>query len=419
VSESNRRVPGIAGIEVSEADGLYLDAPSEADAMTPGAECEHRFCDADGNRVYLYCQSGCGARDPLEPDLPGSDRRRCLKCGSVYPPEFVVENVCPNCRTRMAGPAAPLAIGSTWTGPDGTVYDVVSAADVLGEQNPFTDGERAHFALVPRTAAPPASEVDAIRDRAGELEAELAALKAERNALRNELIGVAGTQLRRHREDIELWAIREAANDLSEPFSANRARAAIDAALADPEVTLLVALGETRSQLASAIAANEAARKTRDGLRDSLLDIVGYPSDVEDERLFDTIEAWKSELGYVTDRCIELVDEFIGSTPTAGPVENIARIGGLLLQHRGVENRISSLVASHIVRTTEAEPGPEGLGRIELALVEGGKAKEEVKRLKEQAKKLRKAAFGRPSIRMSKRAKPARKPKPAKRKAGR
>lgn len=27
----------------------------------------HQFCDADGERVYLYCQRGCGTRDPLEP----------------------------------------------------------------------------------------------------------------------------------------------------------------------------------------------------------------------------------------------------------------------------------------------------------------------------------------------------------------
>ena len=26
-------------------------------------ECQHQFCDASGNRVYLYCQRGCGTRD--------------------------------------------------------------------------------------------------------------------------------------------------------------------------------------------------------------------------------------------------------------------------------------------------------------------------------------------------------------------
>ena len=30
----------------------------------PVAACDHQFCDADGNRVYLYCQRGCGTKDP-------------------------------------------------------------------------------------------------------------------------------------------------------------------------------------------------------------------------------------------------------------------------------------------------------------------------------------------------------------------
>jgi hypothetical protein len=33
------------------------------------ASCEHVFCDAAGNRCYLYCQRGCGTRDPLEPPV--------------------------------------------------------------------------------------------------------------------------------------------------------------------------------------------------------------------------------------------------------------------------------------------------------------------------------------------------------------
>lgn len=31
--------------------------------------CQHQFCDADGNRVYSYCQRGCGALDPEDVEL--------------------------------------------------------------------------------------------------------------------------------------------------------------------------------------------------------------------------------------------------------------------------------------------------------------------------------------------------------------
>lgn len=54
-----------------------LDDPAAATTVTAGtgpvsvgwtpATCKHQFCDAVGNRVYLYCQRGCGTRDPLEP----------------------------------------------------------------------------------------------------------------------------------------------------------------------------------------------------------------------------------------------------------------------------------------------------------------------------------------------------------------
>mgnify|MGYP001571589786 CR=1 FL=1 len=36
-------------------------------------ECKHQFCDAAGNRVYLYCQRGCGTMDTLEAPLDALD----------------------------------------------------------------------------------------------------------------------------------------------------------------------------------------------------------------------------------------------------------------------------------------------------------------------------------------------------------
>jgi hypothetical protein len=300
------------------------DTPSEADAMTAGVGCEHRFCDADGNRVYLYCQSGCGARDPLEPDLPGSDRRRCPKCGSVYPPEFVVENTCPNCRTEMGGPAAPLAIGSTWTEPDAEARRAARNQVVLetGERQ-FIDGDREewcsacskhirrHYGGVeyrcdPRNDPPPASEIDTLRGRVGELEAEVDA-ERENNANAAAVV---------HGQAEQLEALR-------------------------------LSLGETQSQLASAHLACEASRRDRHFLNLRLESA---------ERANEASRKARDEA--VTER-----DRLVQSIPP-----------GIIKAYGAVSDEVARIVRDYIVRTTGPEPALEGLGRIEEKLVEGGKA---------------------------------------------
>jgi hypothetical protein len=163
---------------------------------------------------------------------------------------------------------------------------------------PVEDAGQAAREYLARTRVT-ASELDTLRGRVGQLEAEVAALTVGR-------------------DDWRLLAEGRAV-DL---------------------VTVTDALGETRSQLESAQRACEASRLRLVALDDS------------------------------HTRALGLADRNM----TANLV---------------VANRIAGIVASHIVKTSEAEPALEGLGRIEGALVEGGKAREEVKRLKEASRKLK------------------------------
>jgi hypothetical protein len=156
----------------------------------------------------------------------------------------------------------------------------------------------------------------------------------------------------------------------------------------DEAVRLTEELAETRSKLAAADRAGEASRLARECLHLKLANLVGYPSDTDDARLLETLATWKSELGHITDRCIEIVDEYQDS-PTAGPLENVERIANMLRRlheadgrAREVATRISALVREHIVRTTSEEPALEGLMRIERALIEGGKARATLKRIR-------------------------------------
>jgi hypothetical protein len=57
-------------------------------------------------------------------------------------------------------------------------------------------------------------------------------LRIERDDMRAALIHLGSLQLNRRSEAVEAWAIRETANDLSAPFSDERVRARLAAALA-------------------------------------------------------------------------------------------------------------------------------------------------------------------------------------------
>jgi hypothetical protein len=321
-----------------------------------------------------------------------------------------------------------LAIGSTWTGPDGTVYDVVApelaarlvelgrlpddwggsekpssrtlevAAYLLSRMAirghtearlaPMADGgiavrylegprsarfdvcneegaivlatrevgaERQVFAemlaidaidaMVRFLAQPPASELDTLRGRVGELEGEV-----ERAG------SIAALAIALERHDVQAFVVQrhlgqwrasvrtsKGVGPRDDKAMADEAIGGLLAALEGARLrdsttdveSLRFALGEAQSQLASAIAACEASRKARD------------EAVVDTERLEVQLDALTVHFG-------------------------------------SIAASISRIVREHIVRTTGAEPALEGLGRIELALVEGGKAREEVKRLKAQ-----------------------------------
>jgi hypothetical protein len=382
--------PVEVGQTVATADTLNLDwhapsegAPSEADAMTPGV----------GKPSTMTHEQWCGSAPPVED--AGFDEA-CEQIARL--------GVASHLGDRDPKPSnTTLAIGSTWTGPDGTVYDVVApelaarlvelgrlpddwggsekpssrtlevAAYLLSRMAirghtearlaPMADGgiavrylegprsarfdvcneegaivlatrevgaERQVFAemlaidaidaMVRFLAQPPASELDTLRDRVGELERLEALWKAQEEKLtrRN---GVLERSLTSLLDAMDAHLPPEAPGE------------EMDAEKRLEAVGLLI--GEAQSQLASAIAACEASRKARD------------EAVVDTERLEVQLDALTVHFG-------------------------------------SIAASISRIVREHIVRTTGPEPALEGLGRIEEKLVEGGKAKEEVKRLKAQ-----------------------------------
>jgi hypothetical protein len=180
----------------------------------------------------------------------------------------------------------PIAIGSTWTGPDGDE----AGAEPIGcrEGDPFAIAQTRRLMAA---------------------EAEQDELRAEVERLRVSIANVEAES-----DDIQT------------------ARAGAEEQLA----ALRLELGETRSQLESAQRACEAGRNERDRLREAFLEIA----------------------------------RATGAHPDVIPSVLADHAVTVIRHDAHVTARISSLVASHIVRTTGVEPALEGLGRIELALVD-------------------------------------------------
>jgi hypothetical protein len=306
-----------------------------------------------------------------------------------------------NAHRDPSPPNIPLAIGSTWTGPDGTVY----ASEVEGRralralrnqvmletgERQFIDGDREewcaacgkhisrHYGGVeyrcdPRNDAAPASELDALRDRVVELEAELDEVTKDRDAYKGlatrweaELGEAQGDALRIAAElgatQAALDTARTGSNNYRDAYLAYQRWASslcgrLGSLASSDETyreTVAMALGEARSQLASAHAACEASRNERDRLREAFL-----------------------EIARATGAHADVIPSVLADHAVT-----------VIRHDAAVTARISSLVATHIVRTTGTEPALEGLGRIELALVEGGKA---IARVKARAKPAHKA----------------------------
>jgi hypothetical protein len=314
-------------------------------------------------------------------------------------------------KERMARDLSPsnitLAIGSTWTGHDGTVYDVVAPGDVgdrprwwiaahlvdglwAGPHSPdslhcgYTGAPGSAFALVLRIHrdvkpdnVAPASEVDTLRARVGELESEVERLNHELVEAR-----LYGGQ------DRDAFKAIAGAIECHLPPVADLLES-VDwltrIANAGTEIEALrLSLGEARSQLASAHAACEASRKARE---EAVKEVDSVRSALERD-CNATVVA-----GITTGKGLPLIEHVTRlqarlSLDHDEKCSVVVRNLQLAREDRRIlDDRIASLVASHIVRTTGPEPALEGLGRIELALVEGGKAKEEVKRLKARKRK--------------------------------
>jgi hypothetical protein len=393
------------------------DAPSEADAMTAGEEFmtpeEERL--AELTTLAPICDSVEAMRGAEELGWPTRLNGTPMTLEQSYEAARRDRDPKP--------PNTPLAIGSTWTGPDGTVYDVVAPGDVGGRPRWFVAAHlveaynrregwvgprepmalhgddataQAAFAFVYR-APQPASGVRQWVDEAASMARAFKAAQAKVAAietLATELAATEGVgpfvaQEIRNRiaaADVnppasELDTLRGRVGELErearERHSAMSQLAAGNLQAASAVEALRLELGESQSQLASAHAACEASRNERDRLREAFLEIA-------------------RETGAHADVIPSVLSDHAVT---------------VIRHDAAVRARISSLVASHIVRATEAEPALEGLGRIEeyIAFKKGQFMGQRIARLRAANKRLR--AAGKP--------KPARKAKPGKRRKAR
>jgi hypothetical protein len=287
------------------ADEQYLYVPPDGRRITPatGAEVIARAAEHDvlpAADLPAMLEAIDEARNgPAEADL---DEEACEQIARL--------GVASHLGDRDPSPPNTLAIGSTWTGPDGTVYDVVAPGDV---------GDRPRWWMWSEATMEPEQPSDLHLDS---IETHGAAEDPPTCAL--VLHGSRDITGELRAEVVELTKDRDAYKGLATRWETELGEAQGDA------LRLAADLGETRSQLESAQAACEASRKAR---------------------------------GHVERLDREIADYW----------ETIAA-------------RVSSLVAAHIVRTTGLEPALEGLGRIELRLVEGNKAIAKEKAGKRKAK---------------------------------
>ena len=68
--QQGRRRDATEQIKKCSICGSWMSLAADNARGFHSEHCEHVFHDADSRRVYLYCQRGCGTRDPLEPPLP-------------------------------------------------------------------------------------------------------------------------------------------------------------------------------------------------------------------------------------------------------------------------------------------------------------------------------------------------------------
>jgi uncharacterized coiled-coil protein SlyX len=343
-----------------------MEEPGEADAMTPGVE-----------------RGETGRRDGACTEVDRVARLLMAEWERVEKNPVNVSYIATFCDLARAviadrdlkPPIAPLAIGSTWTGPDGTAVDEPPDLSAAEAMRLCEEGEQAAREYLARTRIAPAAEVDTLRGRVGELEAEAEAevgrLRGELSCLTGSIRALASTafDVSTDHADEALTAIERGV------FEVRRREAAI--AIHQDEARRLE-IGEAQSQLASAHAACEASRNERDRLREAFLEIA-------------------RETGAHADVIPSVLSDHAVT---------------VIRHDAAVRSRISSLVATHIVRTTGPEPALEGLGRIELALVE--QAAEIDKLAASRARLLTRCA----NMRRASKPKPARKAKPGKRRKG-
>jgi hypothetical protein len=350
-----------------------------------------------------WCENCGDAFDGPERDCPqpapGEPLKQCGRGGHMFRLE--------------RPPVVVLTPGSTWTGPDGTVYDVVRPEEVgerarwwLGHlaidapgwlpdglsdlhDDPLydpldttctaalvvsrdikpdnvtgevrIDGEQAGK---PTKPWPTVRGLEADRDQwrrlAGERADAIAGLEGEVERLRAQVSGLeldVSAMEARGDSHVETSARLETERNAWRADYAGLAEA-IEAHLPYIESD---GHGAQVARIANAGAVIDATARDRDEhrrqlehLRARLHDVIGYPS-ITDAELVAAIAGFHAQLGIVTDRSQEIADKLAGGQPTAGPVENLARIASSNARDRDRAREIAAALGANL-------PPPDALG---------------------------------------------------------